>query len=208
MPTYCSSVASTTERTASRNAADGAHARTAAVVFLVRHLVEGRDRQPLGWRGDAPVDTLRDHRAGCQDERPELGVVELVVVEHREHLSIFVSIESGRQGSALVARTGGRARVPVDRGVVGGSEQLPLSPRRIDFGGCGGPEPMAVVDVDQEQPGTVSGGDAPSPFRHLLAVFGLRGRGAAVPDERGSRAGEVRGLCPPPCWSLGPCPGR
>ena len=77
---------------------------------------------------------------------------------------------TGRQGSALVARPGARARVSADCGVVGGTEQLPLSERCIDFGGCGGPEPVAVVDVDQEPAVAVSGGDAPSPLRHLLAV--------------------------------------
>ena len=98
-------------------------------VFLVRHLVEGRDRQPLGWRGDAPVDTLRDHRAGCQHERPELGVVELVRVEHPGHLFLSVSIEPGRKGSALVPRTDARASVLADfhRGVVCRAEQLSLA---------------------------------------------------------------------------------
>ena len=106
---------STTERTASRNAADGDHARTAAGSSLVRHLVEGRDRQPLGWRGDAPVDTLRDHRAGGQHERPELGVVELVRV--LRGLFLFASIEPGRLGVRwLRGPTPERASWPISRG--------------------------------------------------------------------------------------------
>ena len=76
MPTYCSSVASTTERTASRNAAEGAHARTAAGSSSSG--ISSRAATASRSGGDAPVDTLRDHRAGCPHERPELGVVELV----------------------------------------------------------------------------------------------------------------------------------
>ena len=73
---------------------------------LVGHLAEGRDGQPLRGRGDAAVDTLSDDRAGCLHERPELGVVEVVRVEHPwGHLFLFASIEPGRQGSALVRRT-------------------------------------------------------------------------------------------------------
>ena len=106
MPRYSANVASTTERTASRNAAEGAQALTAAGVVLVRHLVEDRDDQPLVRRGDAAADPLSDDRAVRQREGLELGVVELVRVEHPwGHLFLFASIEPGRQGSALVRRT-------------------------------------------------------------------------------------------------------
>ena len=50
--------------------------------------------------------------------------------------------------------------------VVGGSEQLPLPERRIDFGGRGRPEPVAVVDLNQEQAAATSDCDPPSTFRH------------------------------------------
>ena len=71
----------------------------------------------------------RDHRAGGQHERPELGFVELVRVEHPGHLFLSVSIEPGRKGSALVARTDARARVLAGfhRGVVCRAEQLSLA---------------------------------------------------------------------------------
>jgi len=59
-----------------------------------------------------------------------------------------------------------RRRVPAVGGVVGGPEQLALSERRIDFGGCGGPEPAAGVDVDHEPAAPAAVGDPPSPLRH------------------------------------------
>ena len=46
-------MASAAERTTSRKAAEGAHARTAVGVVLVGHLVDDDDGQVLGYRGDA-----------------------------------------------------------------------------------------------------------------------------------------------------------
>ena len=60
-------------------------------------------------------------------------------------LSLFAFIEPCRP---RFRRTAVRRKVPTVGGVVGSPEQLPLSERRIDFRGCGGPEPVAVVDVD------------------------------------------------------------
>ena len=105
MPKYSANVASTTERTASRNAAEGAQAPHRGGVVLVGHLVEGRDGQPLGWRGDAAVDTLSDDRAGCPHERPELGVVELVRVEHPG--ATYSSSRPSSPGGRGVRRFGG-----------------------------------------------------------------------------------------------------
>ena len=191
MPKYSANVASTTERTASRNAAEGAQAPHRGGVVLVGHLVEGRDGQPLGWRGDAAVDTLSDDRAGCPHERPELGVVELVRVEHPgATYLLFASIEPGRQGSAPVRMTAAGAGAPAAfhrGGVVRHSEQLPLSQRRIDLGGCRGPEALAVVDVDQEQSAARSGGHSPSTLRHpslSSAATTLPGGGNAAGERR------------------------
>ena len=56
-------------------------------------------------------------------------------------------------------------------GIVGCAEELSLAERRIDLGGSRGPEPAAVVDLDQEQSAATSGGHAPSPLSHP-SVFG------------------------------------
>ena len=78
-------------------------------------------------------------------------------------LLLFASVEAGRRGSAVVV-------AEVAGGVVGGAEKLSLSERRIDLGGGRGPEPLAVVDLDQEEASARSCAHAPSALSHPLSV--------------------------------------
>ena len=123
----------------------------------------------LGWRGDAAADALGDERACCLHAGSGLGVVAWVGVEHHRHLFLFASVKAGRRGSGLVRRTANQAVVvaEVTAGVVGRAEEFSLSERRIDLGGGRRPEPLAVVDLDQEEASGLSCAHAPSPFSHL-----------------------------------------
>jgi len=48
--------------------------------------------------------------------------------------------------------------------------ELSLSERRIDLGGGRGPEPLAVVDLDQEEAAARSCTHAPSALSHPFSV--------------------------------------
>ena len=105
-------------------------------IFLVRHLVEGRDGQPLGRRGDAAADSLSDDRAGCPHECPELGVVELVGVEHAGHLCLHRDQPEGecagsedrrRSGASVPARLPSRGGPPLRTALAGAAPHRPRS---------------------------------------------------------------------------------